>query len=140
MSKIIRKKRRFRENTSIQIASIYFDESDLKHKELFNTDFLELIKKTELRNITIMDYFEFADTCIHKWNNYEDVSIFFSAKYDRTDIEIRYSLNTEKNERRIDFFWDPDYDLSSFEDWEDMIGEKMYEEVVPDIINKLLSL
>lgn len=140
MNQIVRKKRRFIENTSIQIASIYFDESDLKQKELFNTDFLELIKKTELRNITIMDYFEFTDTSIHKWNVYEDVSIFFSAKYDRTDIEIRYSINTEKNERRIDFFWDPGYDLSSFEDWEEMIGKKMYEEVVPDLINKLLSL
>ena len=99
-----------------------------------------MIKKTELRNITVMDYFKFTDTSIHKWDDYEDVSIFFSAKYDRSEIEICYSINTEKNMRRIYFFWDPSYDISLYEDWEDTIGEEMYEVVLPDLINKLLSL
>lgn len=117
------------------------DEQNLLYKLLRETDYRSLMQHPDLNKLNILNYYTFSRTNVEKCKDYENSSIFVSAKYDRSEIEVSWNLDFDSKKISMSISWHPGHEPSDkTESWEDALSEIIQNEVIHELINKILEL
>lgn len=114
-------------DTKYICESFVIEDSDPFYAQITNIDFEELIKNPKLKELVIADYYKF-----HSVDDSSEIIITFSARYDNSSIEVIWE-NWEEEPVSVSFNW---HTPTINETEIDVIQS----DVLPDLVNKLLSL
>jgi len=115
------------------------EEDDPTLTELKKINFEGLEHNTKLQNMVICNYYDYTmcDQGDNGFNNDSSVNLYFDSKYDGSCIKV--SCSGDKNDATIAFSWQTG-DTHMERDKFHYLQDKIQEEVIPELITKLLAL
>lgn len=106
------------------------NEDIIEYKQLTDLDFEDLAKKPELLTMELSNYFKYSDT----YEADHNITFIFDAKYDNSSIRVESDKDTS-----VKIVWCVGYKFQD-KDMHDCISYRIEEEIVPEIIEKLIKL
>lgn len=119
------------------------DKNDKMYPKIYEMDFKSLILKPKLRDTNIMNYYFFDDAIVNECSEgeerEEEISISFYSRFDESEIEIVWNSKLDEGDPLITLYWNIWYCYAS-ENWYKSKLTLIKNEVMPDLINKLLAI
>lgn len=101
-----------------------------EYEQLSEINFVELVKNSKFKDMTLASYYMFSD--IYESEN--NITIIFDARYDNSSIRVI----VDKDEY-VQIFWCAGYKYDDKE-LHDNISYKIEEDIIPELIEKLINL
>ncbi len=101
-----------------------------EYEQLSEINFAELVKKSGLKDMVLASYYKFSDV----YESEDNITIIFDARYDNSSIRVVSDKDTY-----VQIFWCAGYKYDDKE-LQDTISYKIEEEIIPELIEKLINL